>query len=79
MSINGDFEAVFFNINSSILRLFGDYAWLLPLSVTELMCWGKRVNLALGGCLKEADLLGWRSVKKLHACFRNPQSWKLVC
>ena len=35
MSINCDFEAVFFNTNSSILRLFGDYAWLLPLTVSN--------------------------------------------
>ena len=35
MSINCDFEAVFLNTNSSILRLFGDYAWLLPLTVSN--------------------------------------------
>ena len=35
VSINCDFEAVLFNPNSSILRLFGDCAWLLPLSVSN--------------------------------------------
>ena len=32
---SNDFEAVLFNPNSSILRLFGDCAWLLPLSVSN--------------------------------------------
>lgn len=50
----------------------GWWIWSCGCNQDDVM--GLKMDVVLGGRFKEADRFWRKSVKKLHACFRNPQS-----